>query len=30
MWIVAVNPNAGNGKTLETSREVTGFLNLNG
>ena len=30
MWIVAVNPNAGNGKTLETSREVTGFLELNG
>jgi diacylglycerol kinase (ATP) len=30
MWIVAVNPNAGNGKTLETSREVTGFLDRNG
>jgi diacylglycerol kinase (ATP) len=30
MWIVAVNPNAGNGKTLETSREVTGFLDHNG
>jgi diacylglycerol kinase (ATP) len=30
MWIVAVNPKAGNGRTLETSREVTGFLNLNG
>jgi diacylglycerol kinase (ATP) len=30
MWIVAVNPNAGNGKTLETSRKVTGFLDRNG
>jgi diacylglycerol kinase (ATP) len=30
MWVVAVNPKAGNGRTLETLREVTGFLNLNG
>ena len=30
MWVVVVNPNAGNGRTLETSREVTGFLDLNG
>jgi diacylglycerol kinase (ATP) len=28
MWLVAVNPSAGNGRTLELSREVTGFLQL--
>jgi diacylglycerol kinase (ATP) len=30
MWIVAVNPKAGNGRTLELSREVTAFLDLSG
>lgn len=30
MWIIAVNPRAGNGRTLERSREVTGFLEFNG
>ena len=29
MWLVAVNPSAGNGRTLEISREVTGFLATN-
>lgn len=29
MWLVAVNPRAGNGRTLEISREVTGFLAIN-
>lgn len=29
MWLVAVNPNAGNGRTLEISREVTRFLATN-
>ena len=29
MWLVAVNPSAGNGRTLELSREVTDFLSSN-
>jgi diacylglycerol kinase (ATP) len=29
MWLVAVNPSAGNGRNLELSREVTDFLSSN-
>jgi diacylglycerol kinase (ATP) len=30
MWIVAVNPTAGNGKALQISRDVNGFLESHG